>query len=340
MGKRDRSGAGPINAGDLARITKPGIAAGVTLAGAAGMALSARGFPSARVFLACTASILAAACGSAILNVIMEEDTDSLMPRVSGRVLALRRVGRGNAAAISAALILLSVAVSLIFLNIKSALLIFAAAAGYVLVYTLFLKKSTPFGTLLGAVPGALPVLIGYCAVRNGIGMDGVILFLVMLLWQPPHFLAHALKYSGEYAAAGIPVMPVVLGEGYTKTLLFIYLLSLPPLTLSLWVFGYLSPYFAAAAAATGFLMLALSYGWVVRDREFGRAFIVSLFYIAAILAAVIIDNGMSSSRFDSGAISAKLNIKKDAVLLISPFQSVSPHEMHGNPQHGKHSGK
>ena len=277
----------------LLAITKPGIAGGVALSGLAGMALAARGLPDRGTLFVCTICIVLAAAGSAILNVVFENKTDALMPRVSGRAEALARIGSRRAASLATILIASSVIASSFLLNKVTALLIIAAVTSYVFIYTLYLKRSSPYGTVTGGIPGALPVLIGYSAVSPHIGLDGFILFFVMLLWQPPHFLALALKYRGQYAAAGIPVMPVALGEAYTKTFIFIYATSLLPISFSLFLLGYCSIYFAVISVSLGIFLLALYYIQLVRNSAYGRAFGASIFYIIAVLTAVVADLGL-----------------------------------------------
>jgi len=277
----------------LLAITKPGIVGGVALSGLAGMALAAKGLPDRGILIVCTACIVLASAGSAILNVIFEEKTDALMPRVSKRVEALARIGAGRATYLAIILIASSVIASYFILNEITAILIVAAVSSYAFIYTLYLKKSSPYGTVTGGIPGALPVLIGYSAVSPHIRLDGLILFFVMLLWQPPHFLALSLKYRRQYAAAGIPVMPVALGETYTKVFIFIYATALLPLSLSLFLLGYCSAYFAVISVSLGIFLLTLYYLQLVRTKAYGRAFGASIFYIIAVLAAVVADLGL-----------------------------------------------
>jgi protoheme IX farnesyltransferase len=215
------------------------------------------------------------------------------MPRVSGRAEALARIGSRRAAYLAIILIASSIVASYFILNNVTAILIVVAVLSYAFIYTLYLKKSSPYGTVTGGIPGALPVLIGYSAVSPHIGVDGFILFFVMLLWQPPHFLALALKYRVQYAAAGIPVMPVALGEPYTKAFIFIYATALLPLSLSLFLLGYCSVYFAVVSVSLGIFLLALYYLQLVRKDAYGRAFGASIFYIVAVLTAVVADLGL-----------------------------------------------
>ncbi|MBM2828766.1 MAG: UbiA prenyltransferase [Actinobacteria bacterium] len=143
-------------------ISKPGIAGGVTLAGLSGMVLAGRGLPPAGQGLLCLACILMAAAGSAVINGLLDREIDSRMRRVASRTEALENVGNRGALLFSLALIACSLAVSVRFLNGTATLLLAGAVAGYTLLYTLFLKRRSPYGTVPGGIPGALPVLIGY----------------------------------------------------------------------------------------------------------------------------------------------------------------------------------
>lgn len=271
-------------------LVKPGIVAAVILAGFSGMVLAGRGVPKPGKAILTLACILAAAGGSAALNTVFDAGIDEKMPRLTRRSAALRTFGRGNVAAAGIAAIAASVLLSGRFLNSTTALLLAAAAAGYAVLYTLVWKRRSPYGTIPGALPGALPVLIGYSAVNPRIGMDGVLLFLVLVLWQPPHFWALALRHQEEYRAAGVPVLPVAFGEPYTKVLIFLYAAALLPLSLSLWALGYLSAGFGWAAFLLGAGFLAVFYRDTVVTRRFGRAFAASIVYLTLLLLAILAD--------------------------------------------------
>ncbi|MEZ4547932.1 MAG: UbiA family prenyltransferase [Thermodesulfobacteriota bacterium] len=135
--------------------------------------------------------------GAAILNNVLDRRIDVLMSRLSKRVDALTVIGEKTAVAIAFVFIAISLFVSFYYLNVVNAALTIAAILSYALLYTLYLKRSSPYGTILGGLPGALPVLIGYAAVNPALGVD-VILFIFMMLWQPPHFwaLAHRIDYA------------------------------------------------------------------------------------------------------------------------------------------------
>jgi len=264
--------------------------AAVTLSGLSGMVLAHRGVPPPGKALLALGCILAAAGGSAALNSVLDAGIDGKMPRLAGRIAALRALGRGNVAAAALAAIAASLLLSARFLNGTTCLLLAAAAGGYAVLYTLIWKRRSPYGTIPGAVPGALPVLIGYAAVDPRIGMDGVLLFLILVFWQPPHFWALALRHQEEYRAAGVPVLPVAFGEPYTKVLIFLYAAALLPLSLSLWALGYLSARFGWAAALLGAGFLAAYYRDTVATRRYGRAFAASIGYLTLLLLSLLAD--------------------------------------------------
>ncbi|OGP33325.1 MAG: protoheme IX farnesyltransferase [Deltaproteobacteria bacterium GWC2_65_14] len=276
--------------GSALLIAKPGIGAGVAAAGLAGMVLGRAGVPDPGILLVCLASILSAASGSAIVNGLLDAPMDARMPRLSGRVAAMGRVGTRGAALLALVLIAAGLLLARRYLNGTAALLLLAAVLSYTVLYTLCLKRRSPYGTIPGGIPGALPVLIGYSAVAGHVGLDGWILFLVMLLWQPPHFWALALKHQDEYREAGVPVLPVARGEPYTRVMIFVYAVALLPMSLALWAFGYCSPAFAGVAAVLWGLFLLASYRNVVVRRRYGRAFGASIAYLMALLAALVLD--------------------------------------------------
>ena len=274
----------------LLSVMKPGIASASALASLAGMSMAGRGLPSAGRVLLTLSCIIAAVCGSGLVNVLLERKTDALMPRVAHRGLALDVLGVRTDWVVAAMLVASSLIVSWLFINRTVSLIIASAVVLYVVFYTLYLKKNSPFGTVLGAVPGALPALAGYAAVDPKTGPGGWILFTVLIVWQQPHFLALALKYRDEYASAGFPVMPVRMGEKYTRASLLMYASALLPLTLSLAWLGFCTTIFGLTAFASGTLFLAFAWSSVIKNRGFGKIFAISIIYLVVLLAALVID--------------------------------------------------
>jgi protoheme IX farnesyltransferase len=267
---------------------KPGIVSAVLLTGFAGMVLAQRGWPDPGTALVCLTSLFLAAAGSALLNVLLDLPLDARMARLRRRVAALETVGRKRV--LTMALIAIAVALTLAFhcLNLLTFLLTLAAVLFYTLLYTLHLKRRSPWGAVTGGIPGALPVLIGYAATVHPLDLDGLILFMVMLLWQPPHFWALALHHTDDYRAAGIPVLPVTHGEDRTRFLIFVFAALLLPASLSLSLWGDRSFPFAGAALLLWGLFIVSLVHTTVRRQRYDQAFRCSILYLAALLISVI----------------------------------------------------
>jgi protoheme IX farnesyltransferase len=302
---KEKSGSPPERAlknvlVSLVLLIKPRIILSVTFTGFAGMVLANRGVPSADTILFGILSLFLSASGSAILNNVFDRQIDVMMERLNRRVEALRVVGEKAAISISIFFMTVSLFISFALLNYINGILIIAAILSYTFLYTLYLKRFSPYGTILGGIPGALPVLIGYAAVNPQIGIDGIILFLIMMLWQPPHFWALAQKYKEDYKQAGIPVMPVIMGTRYTNIFMLLYSLSLLPLSLSLWLFGYCSVYYAFVAIVLGIYFDYVMVQSVRKSANYGKAFGVSILYILILMASVTIDISLSSAKIIS----------------------------------------
>lgn len=271
-------------------LSKPGIILSVVFTGFAGMVVAQRGIPSLWLSIVALVSLLLSAAGAAILNNILDKKIDKQMERLNKRVEALETLGNSNALIISSIMIVVSLGMSVLYLNFVNTLLLLVAIVSYTVLYTIYLKRTSPFGTILGGIPGALPVIIGYSAVNPAVGLDGIILFVFMILWQPPHFWALAQKYKDQYEKAGIPVMPVEFGIKYTNILILLYSISLIPLTLALWLIGLNSPYFALFALLVGIYFEYTVVKSVLDNKSYGKAFATSILYMLAIMISLVID--------------------------------------------------
>ena len=278
-------------------LLKPGIILSVAFTGFAGMVLAQSGIPTFDLTLFAISSLFLSAAGAAILNNILDKEVDIFMERLTKRVEALEMVGEKTALFIAFLFITVSLFISFYFLNIVNGILIVSAILSYTLLYTLYLKRSSPYGAILGGLPGALPVLIGYSAVNPRIEIDGLILFLFMILWQPPHFWALAQKYKDDYKKAGVPVMPVVLGPKFTNIFMLLYSLSLLPLSLSLWFFGYCYSYYAISVIIVGIYFEYAVIRSVIKNSEYGKAFGVSILYMLVLMISLVIDVSLNSGK-------------------------------------------
>ena len=277
-------------------LLKPRIILSVAFTGFAAMVLAFQGIPPIDMTFYCIFSLLLSAGGAAILNNILDKQVDILMSRLNKRVEAMQIVGERFAIFIAGSFILISLFISFYLINIVNGILIVAAILSYTLLYTLYLKRSSPYGTILGGIPGALPVLIGFSVIKPELGLGGLILFLFMILWQPPHFWALAQKYKEDYRTAGVPVMPVVLGTKYTNILMLIYALSLLPLSLSLWFFGYSSTFYAILAIIFGIYFEYVFIKCAVSNSGYGKAFGVSILYMLVIMLSLVLDISLRSA--------------------------------------------
>lgn len=271
-------------------LSKPGIIMSVAFTGVAGMVVAARGAPPGVEVFLCVAALLLSAGGAAIMNNLLDKKIDSRMKRLSRRVEALETLGDRNAWVVSILMMAGAMAVSVAYFNYVTASLILGAILSYTLLYTLFLKRTSPFGTVLGGIPGALPVLVGYTAVDPSPGLDAMVVFAFMMLWQPPHFWMLAQKYRNDYERAGIQVLPVAFGAKYTNMMILIYSLSLIPLTFVLWLIGTNTAYFAAFAATAGIYFNYLAIKSVRENRGYGKAFSASIIYMILIMTGIVVD--------------------------------------------------
>jgi heme o synthase len=176
--------------------------------------------------------------------------------------------------------------------NWVAAQLLALTIAFYVFVYTIWLKRRTPQNIVIGGAAGALPPLIGWAAVTGDIGWGAVALFAIIFFWTPPHFWALSLYRAGEYAAAGIPMLPVVAGPRETKRQMLLYTLMLWPATLAPWLLGLAGPFYAVCAG----LLSMMFTGTAIRvwrddsERSARQMFAFSLIYLFLIFAVLLLE--------------------------------------------------
>jgi heme o synthase len=222
----------------------------------------------------------------------LDRDIDEVMRRTRRRPIPRHAVQPDAALRFGFGLAALSFTFLALTVNVLAATLSLAAIAFYVFVYTMWLKRSTDQNIVIGGAAGAVPVLVGWAAVRGGIGWPAVVLFGIVFLWTPPHFWALATRVSDDYAAAGIPMLPVVRGEEEARRQIFLYSLVLFAATLVLVPVASMGPIYLATAVVLGgsFVFRALRL-W--REPSAAKAwglFKFSVLYLGALFAAVAID--------------------------------------------------
>jgi len=240
-------------------------------------------------------AVLCIAVGSGAagaINMWFDRDIDAVMARTSDRPIPAGRVEPGEALGFGVVLAGGSVVVMGLGVNWAAAALLALTIAFYVIVYTMWLKRRTPQNIVIGGAAGAFPPMIGWAAVTGDVSVASVVLFLLIFFWTPPHFWALALFRSGDYARAGVPMLPVVAGAAATKRQMLIYTLILLPLSLAPFALGIAGGWYAAGALGLGalFILSALRVLGSDDDRPAKQMFGFSILYLFALFALLIVD--------------------------------------------------
>jgi heme o synthase len=276
---------------DYLTLTKPRIMSLLLVTGAGGMFVGAQGAPALWLFLVTMLGLALACGGASALNHVLDRDIDAVMgSRTRERPVASGRIAPEQALEFGLFLSALSFALLASAVNVLTAVLALAGNAFYVVVYTRWLKRSTPQNIVIGGAAGAVPPLVGYAAATGSLALPALWLFLIVFLWTPPHFWALALLIKNAYAAAGVPMLPVVRGERETARQILLYSISLVAFTVAV---GYwLGPLYTVCAIVLGAVFVALA---VLLRRELSRARALALFhyslaYLALLFVAAAVD--------------------------------------------------
>jgi protoheme IX farnesyltransferase len=233
------------------------------------------------------------------INMWYDRDIDALMRRTASRPLPAGRMMPGEALGFGIVLGVGAVLTMGLAVNAVAAELLALTVAFYVLVYTIWLKRRTPQNIVIGGAAGAFPPMIGWAAVTGDIGWGALALFAVIFFWTPPHFWALALYRTGDYAAAGVPMLPVVAGARETKRQMLLYTILLWPVTLAPSMIGIAGPVYAAGAVLlngifTGSAVLVCR---DTTDRSARRMFAFSLLYLFLIFSLLLVDHASGEWR-------------------------------------------
>jgi protoheme IX farnesyltransferase len=281
-------GAGP---GDFIALLKPRVMSLVVFTGFAGLMLAPGHLHPVLAIIAVLCIAVGAGAAGAI-NMWYERDIDALMARTRERPIPAGRMEPAEALAFGVVLALFSVVVMALAVNFAAAALLALSILFYVFVYTIWLKRRTPQNIVIGGAAGAFPPMIGWVAVTGDVSWVSLALFVMIFLWTPPHFWALALFRSGDYARAGVPMLPVVSGPEETRRQILIYSLVLLPVTLVPWALGAVGLIYLAGALLFGLVFVA---GAIDVWREKGEAsakrlFGYSIVYLFLLFAILILD--------------------------------------------------
>jgi len=255
------------------------------------MVVAAKGWPSVWLLAATLIGGSLAAGGAGAINCYVDRDIDDLMERTSGRPVPAGRIEPTRALVFGVVLEVASFAFLWSTVNLAAASLAVGATVFYVFVYTLWLKRATPSNIVIGGAAGAAPVLVGWAAVTGRVGVPALVMFAIIFYWTPPHFWALSLRYADDYAAAKVPMLPVVQGRPATARHIVLYTVSLAGI--SLVMAEWLGPIYLVAAIVLGVLFVRRSLALLKApddNREAMRLFHFSIAYLSLLFVAMAAD--------------------------------------------------
>jgi protoheme IX farnesyltransferase len=278
---------------DYVTLTKPRIMSLLVLTSVCAMVAAADGRPGAVQLLALVVGGALACGGASTFNHVLDRDIDRVMgPRTASRPVAAGRISSPRAIVFGAALSVLAFAVLAAFTNLLAAGLAVSGGIYYVLIYTVVLKRRTPQNIVIGGAAGAIPSLAGWAAANGHLGLGALFLFMIVLLWTPPHFWALSLLLERHYAAAGVPMLPVVRGSRATARQVLAYSVLLTAFTVVPVLTGTFGVAYLVAAIALGVALCAMAARLLSRPSPARAAllFHFSLLYLALLFTAVAVN--------------------------------------------------
>ena len=278
---------------DYIELTKPRLNLLVVATSAGGFYLASPGAPAPLPMVAASVGTALVAGGAAVLNQVLERDTDALMHRTQSRPLPAGRVASDDARAYGLALAAAGLALLGAATNVRAALLALATIGIYLFLYTP-MKRCSPLSTLIGAVPGALPPLIGWTAGRGDASPGGWVLFAIVFFWQIPHLMAIEWMFRDDYRRAGFPMLSVIEPDGRRAgRAAVVFAAALVPTSLAPSFVGIAGPAYAwlAAVLGVGLLGLAARFGSTRSDASARLLFVGSITYLPLIWAVMMIDH-------------------------------------------------
>jgi protoheme IX farnesyltransferase len=277
-------------------LTKPRVVELLLITTVPAMIVAARGWPSLGLIGATLLGGSLAAGGAGAINCFFDRDIDERMERTAGRPVPAGQIEPPRALVFGVVLEILAFAWLAATVNLPAALLAVGATLFYVFVYTIWLKRVTPTNIVIGGAAGAAPVLVGWAAVTGRVGLPALVMFAVIFYWTPPHFWALSLRYADDYAAARVPMLPVVRGAQATARHIVLYTFVLVGVSLLLYPLGSLGPVYLVSAVTLGALFVrraltlqrALTLG--ADPVESMRLFRFSIAYLSLLFVAMAAD--------------------------------------------------
>lgn len=275
---------------DYYQLTKPGIIYGNAITVVAGFLLASRGHIDWVLLFATLVGLSLVVASGCVFNNYIDRDIDALMERTKNRVMVSGGISPRNALVYASILGIIGLAVLYFYTNLLTAAMALLGLFVYVVVYSLWLKRTSTHGTIVGSISGAMPPVVGYLAVTGSIDLGAVILFFILALWQMPHSFAIALYRLEDYTKAGIPVLPVKKGIFVTKVQTLIYVALFVLATFTLAVFGYAGYAYLSVMTILGLGWLAFSAKgfWTTDDRRWARSMFVYSIVVLIVFCVMV----------------------------------------------------
>ena len=278
---------------DYFELTKPKVVTLIVFTAIVGMFLAVPDWPGASALLFGTLGIGLAASSAAVINHVLDARIDAQMSRTRARPLPQGKLSAVQALTFAAVLCVISMSILTILVNPLTAVLTFASLIGYAIIYTIYLKRSTPQNIVVGGAAGAAPPVLGWAAVTGEVHADALLLFLIVFVWTPPHFWSLAIAKRDDYAKVSIPMLPVTHGVQLTQLFILLYTILLVLITILPYSSGMSGVIYLATALILGAIFL--SYAIRLR-RDTGtelpmRVFRYSINYLMILFAALLVDH-------------------------------------------------
>ena len=278
---------------DFLELTKPRVVALMLITAVIGMCMAVPGLVPWQPLVLGNIGIAFCAGAAAAINHVVDERIDQKMSRTTNRPVAQGRVSQSEAIAFAALLAILGTVLLAATINVLTAVLTVASLVGYAFIYTMFLKRATPQNIVIGGLAGAAPPLLGWTAVTGEIHAHGLLLVLIIFAWTPPHFWALAIHRKEEYAAVGIPMLPVTHGTRFTALHILLYTILMFLITLLPYITLLSGWIYAVAATLLGIRFLYWSVE-VLREKNPDApmaTFKFSITYLMVLFIAMLADH-------------------------------------------------
>ena len=274
-------------------LTKPRVVSLIVFTAVIGMFLAVPGIPPAGPVLFGTIGIALVAGAAAAINCLVEQNIDRLMRRTSWRPLPRGQLSSRQTLVFAASVGATGLAILHALVNPLTMWLTLGTFLGYAVIYTVLLKPATPQNIVIGGASGAMPPVLGWAAVTGDVPPEALLLFLIIFVWTPPHFWSLALYRRDDYAKAGLPMLPVTHGIGYTQVMIVLYTIALVAVTLMPYALRMSGlPYLVAALVLGGmFVGHAVRLWRAYSDRLARATFRFSIVYLAALFSALLLDH-------------------------------------------------